>query len=81
MWTATVNLVDGKPFGTFREAFIDFHARIIERLDKNEMSLHLLETACWIRKEHGRPLMFVEAKDIACEMGLLVGGCLVDGNL
>lgn len=76
-WKAIYNLREIGCFGTFKEAFAVIHNAI----EKEEsLTWQLLETAIWIisASPEARPIYFYDARDIACEMGILIDGKLVD---
>lgn len=74
-WNAVYNLEEIGCFSTFKEAFMAIYHAI-----KKEpvLSVQLLETAAWIMADgqNAHPIYFYDAKDLACEMGILVNGKL-----
>lgn len=63
---------------TFKEAFTDMFKWVDDLLQKGQMSYQVLETAIWIEVTSGQPIMFYDARDLACEMGILKDGKLVE---
>lgn len=75
-WKAVYNLKEIGCFDTFKAAFTAIYYAI-----RNEANLtyQLLETAVWIKADTliAHPIYFYDAKDLACEMGILVNGELI----
>jgi len=77
MYTLTWGLVKTGRYKTFEAAFIDLYDRLKAALDDEDvgMSYQMLETAIWIEADVLQlPIMFYDARDIACTSGLLVDG-------
>lgn len=75
-YKAVYNLKEVGTFNTFKEAFtIIYHLIKIDGV----LIWQLLETAVWIieDKDGALPMMFCEARDRACNEGILVDGKLV----
>ncbi len=78
-FTSSVAGKDEGPFRTYAEAFANFFPRVTAMVSRGT-SYQLLETACWIEGDFGPrriPLMFCDARDLAYDLGVLVG----DGEL
>ena len=63
------------PFPTFTETFCFFFQRALY-VASHGQSLQILETSCWIIGDFGDrkiPMMFSEARDLAFDLGILVG--------
>jgi hypothetical protein len=76
-YKAFYNMKEIGIFDTFKEAFVAiYHAIKAETV----LTWQVLETTIWIiRDAHGAlPMMFYEARDRACEEGILVDGKLVE---
>jgi hypothetical protein len=56
---------------TFNEAFRDMYQYVRKLLDAGQLSLQVLETAIYIDTPTKVPLFFYEARDRACETGLM----------
>jgi hypothetical protein len=69
------NMVEIGDYDTFDEAFIEMYHRVKRDIEQGT-SLRVLETACWIEAITGELIMFYEARDAACNSGLLVDGKL-----
>ena len=70
---------DEGPFHTYVKAFANFFPRVTAMLSRGT-SYQMLETACWIEGNFGArryPLAFYDARDLAYDLGILVG----DGEL
>lgn len=76
MYEAVYALESLGKFLSFEQAF-----RILYRRIKSEppLSWQVLETATWIKEDSARvPIRFCDARDIACKLGLLKDGKLVE---
>jgi hypothetical protein len=62
-------------FPTFEEAFIELYKRLSKDLEEGTSCL-LVEQTIWIEEDNEGPMMFYEARDYACNIGLLVNGKL-----
>ena len=61
-------------YKTFSESFTKLYNQLVEDLKKGA-SYQFLETAIWIESPFSKdPIMFYEARDIACNIGLLKDG-------
>lgn len=68
-----VTLMEGAPKvprrNTFMEAWNDMFQYVKARLDEGNMTHQELDTAIWIDKENGPPIMFHDARDRAIDNG------------
>lgn len=77
MYMSIVNLEEGGPFSTFKEAYKDFVTRIKKAVEDGGMALLFLEQACWIEAEFldaKVPLSFYNVQDFAYKVGLMKDG-------
>lgn len=73
------SMMDGdepKVCKTFKEAFTHMFNWVNEQLKGGGLSYQVLETAIWIETPGGSPIFFYDARDLACEQGILVDGKL-----
>lgn len=56
---------------TFNDAFRDMYRYVKGLLDSGDLSYQVLETALWIDTPTNVPLFFYDARDIACNTGLM----------
>ncbi len=56
---------------TFNDAFRDMYRYVKGLLDAGQLNYQVLETAIWIDTPTGIPLFFYDARDIACNTGLM----------
>lgn len=76
MFELTYNLEVVGKYKNFSDAFIELYKKLKEDL-KQGISYMLLENAIWIKSPFSdHPIMFYEARDIACNIGLLKDGVL-----
>jgi len=76
MYEAVFALESLGSFSLFEEAFKALYHKI---KSEPNLSLQVLETATWIREESSKvPIMFYDARDMACNLGLLKDGKLVE---
>lgn len=78
MFKLTFNLQElEKNYNTFEEAFADLYYMVKESI-KEGTSWQVLETMHWIEDTNlpRKPIMFYDARDRACDMGILVNGKL-----
>ncbi len=75
-WKAIYNLEEIGCFDTFKEAFTAIYNAIKK---EPTLSVQLLETTIWIIADgiNANPIFFYDAKDLACEMGILIDGKLI----
>ena len=75
-WKAIYNLEEIGCFNTFKEAFTAIYYAVKK---ESVVTWQLLETALWIIADlpEANPIYFYEARDLACEMGILKDGQLV----
>lgn len=59
---------------SFKDAWKAMFSYVSRLLDAGDMSYQLLETGIWIKQPSGAPIMFYDARDIACDAGWLVDG-------
>lgn len=59
---------------SFKEAWKAMYEYVKKGLDSNSMPWQLLETGIWIVQPSGAPIMFYDARDMACNAGWLVNG-------
>ena len=78
MYKLTYGLVKVGEYKTFDECFIELYNRLQKDLDGPQgMSYQFLETMIWIETPFSSlPVMFYDARDMACTKGLLVDGKL-----
>ena len=62
---------------SFKEAFTHMYNWVNKQLASGGMSYQVLETAIWIETTGGSPIFFYDARDLACEQGILKNGKLV----
>lgn len=78
-WKAVYNLEEIGCFDTFEKAF----TAIYHTIKKEEvLTWQLLETTIWLisDKPTAAPIFFYEARDMACQMGILKDGKLTKEN-
>jgi len=76
MYEAVFALESLGRFLHFEEAFKALYYKIES---ESNLSLQVLETATWIKEESSElPIMFYDARDLACKLGLLKYGKLVE---
>jgi hypothetical protein len=74
MYKLTYCLNDVTQHETFAEAFLELYNRLNEDME-NGMSWQALETTIWIEKEGLLGILpFYEARDLACDIGILKDG-------
>jgi hypothetical protein len=89
MYESTYALETIGTFNTFEEAFAAIYHRLKTDLEGSGMSYQLLETSIWIKNTNmswipGNPLnpiFFYDARDKACNIGLLKDGVLQEDVL
>jgi hypothetical protein len=76
MFELTYHLERVGMYETFPEAFTELYKRLSKDL-KTGTTFQAIEITIWIKPDSWpQPIMFYEARDIACWMGLLVDGQL-----
>lgn len=74
MFELTYGLEKVGIYESFSKSFIELYKRLNVDLEKG-MAWQTLETTIWIvKKGTNHPIMFYEARDKACNIGLLVDG-------
>ena len=64
-------------YETFEEAFAKLYRILKKDIEAGNMSWQVLETAVWIETpKRPIPMYFYEARDHACDIGLLIDGKL-----
>jgi hypothetical protein len=59
------------PRETFDEAFRDMYLYVKKLLDSDQLTWQVLDTAIWIETPDVLPLFFADARDLACQSGLM----------
>ena len=77
MFKAVYSLKEIGSFETFKEAFKALYDIVQAELGKVTLSWQILEAATWIENTSqmiNLPVLFFDARDIACDKGWLVNG-------
>lgn len=75
MFELVYNMQRVGKYKNFVSAFTELYKRLSSDLEKGT-SWQLVETAIWIQEDGKTPMMFYEARDKACIIGLLIDGKL-----
>jgi len=63
-------------YDTFEEAFVELFKRLTKDIKKGT-SWQMVETSIWIESpDRELPMLFYEARDRACDLGILIDGKL-----
>lgn len=76
MFELVYNISKVGKFDTFVEAFIKLYELLSKDLEETGTAWQLVETSIWIQEGSKDPMMFYDARDYACEIGLLINGKL-----
>lgn len=75
MYKLTYVLEKAGEYKTFEEAFTELYRRLNIDLENDNMSYQVLETMIWIEVPNSMsPMLFYDARDHACRIGLLKDG-------